>query len=82
MTLEAVAAGAFKGTGRTMAPSAVSIISNLLRPGLALALSRTSLGLNGVWIAVTVTACIRGAWICLWYLFRKKDREQAVSSRG
>jgi putative MATE family efflux protein len=75
MNLEAVAAGAFKGTGRTMVPSAVSITSNLIRPVLALFLSRTSLGLNGVWIAVTITACIRGIWVCLWYLFRKKTHE-------
>ncbi|GHV05053.1 MATE family efflux transporter [Spirochaetia bacterium] len=74
MNLEAVAAGAFKGIGRTMAPSAVSIISNLIRPGLALGLSRTSLGLNGVWIAITITSCIRGVWICLWYVFRKTDK--------
>jgi putative MATE family efflux protein len=80
MNLEAVTAGAFKGTGRTMGPSMVSVISNLLRPVLALILSRTSLGLNGVWIAVTITACIRGIWISLWYLFRNKTKEQAPQS--
>ncbi|AEF86827.1 MATE efflux family protein [Treponema primitia ZAS-2] len=78
MNLEAVSAGAFKGTGRTMAPSAVSIISNLIRPFLALILSRTSLGLYGVWVAVSITAIIRGAWISLWYVFRKKAREQST----
>ncbi|GHV66797.1 MATE family efflux transporter [Spirochaetia bacterium] len=79
MNLEAVAAGAFKGTGRTIIPSAVSIISNLMRPLLALLLSRTSLGLSGVWIGVTITTNIRGIWICLWYLFRNKTREKAAT---
>ncbi|GHV91248.1 MATE family efflux transporter [Spirochaetia bacterium] len=76
MNLEAVTAGAFKGTGRTLIPSAVSITANLLRPVLAFVLSRTSLGLNGVWIGITITANIRSIWICFWYIFRKKDREQ------
>jgi putative MATE family efflux protein len=78
MNLEAVSAGAFKGTGRTLMPSVVSIMVNVTRPILALILSRTSLGLYGVWIAVTITANIRGIWISLWYLFRKKDREQTA----
>jgi putative MATE family efflux protein len=74
MNLEAVAAGAFKGTGRTVIPSAVSIVSNVIRPALALLLSRTSLGLTGVWIAVVITTNLRGLSICLWYLFSKKEK--------
>jgi putative MATE family efflux protein len=72
MNLEAVASGAFKGTGRTIPPSLVSIISNSLRPLLAYILSRTSLGLYGIWIAVSVTSIIRGLWICIWYIMSKK----------
>jgi Na+-driven multidrug efflux pump len=69
MNLEAVGAGAFKGTGRTMQPSAASIISNIIRPILAFALSKTSLGLYGIWIAVCIATSIRGVWVCLWYFF-------------
>jgi putative MATE family efflux protein len=72
MNLEAVASGAFKGTGRTIQPSLVSIISNSIRPLLAFILSRTSLGLYGIWIAISVTAVIRGLWICVWYLLSRK----------
>jgi hypothetical protein len=32
MNLEAIASGAFKGTGRTIPPSLVSIVSNTLQP--------------------------------------------------
>jgi len=74
MNIEGVASGAFKGTGRTIPPSIVSIISNSLRPGMALILSRTSLGLYGVWIAVSVITVIRGTWICIWYLASRKRK--------
>ncbi|MDR2102071.1 MAG: MATE family efflux transporter [Treponema sp.] len=67
MNLEAVGAGAFKGTGRTIPPSLASIISNIIKPVLALILSKTSLGLYGIWVAVCATAVLRGVWICLWY---------------
>jgi len=73
--LETVAAAAFKGTGRTIPPSLASIISNLLRPPLAYALARTSLGLDGIWLAITVTSVMRGLWICLWYLITSEERK-------
>jgi putative MATE family efflux protein len=69
MCLEGTASGAFKGMGKTIPPSVVSIVTNLTRPVLALILSRTGLGIYGVWIAVTITANVRGIWICLWYYF-------------
>jgi putative MATE family efflux protein len=68
MNLEAVGAGAFKGSGRTIPPSLASIVSNTIKPILALILSRTSLGLYGIWVAVCATAILRGVWICLWYV--------------
>jgi putative MATE family efflux protein len=69
MNLEAVGAGAFKGTGRTIPPSLASIVSNIIKPILALILSKTSLGLYGIWVAVCATAILRGLWICLWYIW-------------
>jgi putative MATE family efflux protein len=76
MNMEAVGAGAFKGTGRTLQPSIASIATNILRPLLAYLLSRTSLGLYGVWMAVSATAFMRGAWICLWYVLAERKRER------
>jgi Na+-driven multidrug efflux pump len=69
MNLEAVGAGAFKGTGRTVQPALASIISNIIRPVLAFFLASTSLGLYGIWVAVCATAVLRGLWVCLWYVF-------------
>jgi Na+-driven multidrug efflux pump len=74
MNLEAVAAGAFKGTGRTIPPSLVSIVSNTVKPILAWLLSGTSLGVYGIWIGVSVCAFIRGIWVCLWY--RRAERKR------
>jgi Na+-driven multidrug efflux pump len=66
--LEMVASGAFKGVGKTIPPSVASITSNMIKPVLAYILSRTSLGLYGIWLGITITAIFRGLWICLWYI--------------
>ena len=76
MNLETVAAAAFRGTGRTIPPSMVSIICNILRPPSAYILSRTTLGLYGIWTAITLTTVIRGLWICLWYVFSRKGESK------
>lgn len=77
--LEAVASGAFRGLGRTMPPSLVSIASNLLRVVAAYFLMRTSLGIDGIWWAVSIGAAVRGLWMFLWYVFsaRKQPRTDA-----
>ena len=74
MNLEVVAAAWFRGTGRTMPPSIVSIVCNSIRPPLAFILSRTSLGILGVWVTITISSFIRGVWICLWYFIAAKRR--------
>ncbi|MDR1932964.1 MAG: MATE family efflux transporter, partial [Spirochaetales bacterium] len=76
--LEAVGAGAFKGTGRTLQPSLVSVVSNIIKPILALFLSRTSLGLYGVWIAISLTAILRGVWVCVWYIVSSRNQQHDI----
>ena len=65
---EAVGSGVFRALGRTIPPSVASITSNGLRIPLAYALSRTSLGTDGIWLAITLGAMLRGSWIFLWFL--------------
>ena len=72
INLEAVASGAFKGTGRTIPPSLVSIVCNAVKPIFALLLSGTSLGLYGVWIGVCSITIVRGIWVCVWYYLAEK----------
>lgn len=76
MNLEAVASGAFKGIGRTIPPSLVSIISNGVKPIVAWLLSGTFLGIYGVWIGVCAITIVRGLWVCLWY-FLSERRDSA-----
>ena len=74
MNLEIVASSSFKGLGKTIPPSIASITCNIIRPISAYILSRTSLGLQGIWIAISATTVLRGIWICLWYLFYRKKK--------
>ena len=66
--LESLAAGAFRGLGRTAPPSIASITSNALRVPVVHFLAATSLGLNGIWIGITLTATLRGLWVFLWFI--------------
>ncbi len=70
---EAVSAGAFRGLGKTLPPSITSITSNALRVPLAYALAR-SMGLNGIWLAITLGATLRGVWVLVWFLREMKRR--------
>ena len=70
--LEYVASNTFRGMGRTLPPSVVSITSNVIRVPLAFFLSRTPLGVLGVWIAVSGTSGLRGIGSCIWYFIEAK----------
>lgn len=74
MCMENVAGGCFRGMGKTLPPSLVSIISNAARVPAAYFLSRTPLGLNGIWLGVCLGAIVRGAWLYLWYLWQRRKQ--------
>lgn len=78
VNLEFVAANAFRGKGRTVPPSAVGIITNVVRVPLAFVLMRTPLGIIGVWLAICVTAAFRGIGSGVWYWLdsRRERRER------
>ena len=57
---ETITAGAFQGFGKTIPPSIVSIGFTSSRIPLAILLSKTALGLDGIWWAITITACLKG----------------------
>ncbi len=79
---EAVSGSAFKGSGRTIPPTVVSIASNVLRVALAYFLSKTALGLSGIWVAISLTAALRGTcsfiWGCLYVRKLPRDDETAA----
>jgi len=67
--LEGVAAGIFRGQGKTLPPSIASISSNVLRVLFAYGLAYfTDMGLTGIWVALAASAAIRGLWVFIWYL--------------
>lgn len=77
---ENVASATFKGIGRTLPPSVVSVTSNAIRVVLAYFLGQTALGLYGIWLAMALTAAMRGVWGFIWYLLaaRHLPREDTL----
>lgn len=64
--LEGACGGAFRGMGKTLPPSVCSILSNLIRPALCWALA-LRMGLNGIWLGITLSAALRGLSMFVWY---------------
>lgn len=68
MCIEIVTAGAFIGHGKTFPPSIVGIGFNLLRIPAALILSATSLGVDGVWWAISISSIFKGLVLSAWHV--------------
>ena len=66
--MEGCSTGVFNGLGETNVPSVVSVIFNLMRIPLALLMSATPLGLDGIWWAITISAICKGLVLTVWYL--------------
>lgn len=79
--LESIAAGAFRGLGRTAPPSIASVASNALRVPIVYLLADTPLGLNGIWWGITVTASLRGLWVFLWFLKYARSKPTADAAK-
>lgn len=63
--LEGVGQSAFRGLGKTFTPSFFSASTNFLRVALAWFLSQSSLGVEGIWWAITITCAMRGLGLFL-----------------
>ncbi len=73
MSIEAISGGAFNGFKLTKYPSAVSITFNLLRiPGAILLSSFAMLGLNGVWLSISLSSVFKGTVLTLMFLHYMK----------
>lgn len=81
MCIEIATAGAFSGLGRTIPPSVVSVILTAARIPMALALSATPLGLNGVWWSLTISSIFKGLVLLFWY-GKSSKKYLAGSSAG
>ncbi len=72
MALEGTCSGIFRGMGETLPPSVCSIGANLLRPWLCWAFAQW-IGLNGLWLGITVSAALRGIFMFTWYILYQRQ---------
>lgn len=76
MCTEIVSGGAISGLGNTRLCSILTIIFTGVRVPLAYILSRTALGLSGIWWALTVTSICKG--ILFFLAFHRELKKRAV----
>lgn len=87
MTLEITSQGVFYGLGRTTPPAVVSIFFNYSRIPIALVLTGTlaiagiSMGVEGIWWAVSLTSVCKGTFLTLW-LFAIKGKVLNPNNEG
>lgn len=78
MCTELTSAGAFQGLGKTVPPSVVSIVFTSMRIPLAMILSATVLGLNGIWWSLSLSSVIKGVVMPVWFvLVLRKNLKRA-----
>lgn len=69
MCIEITTAGAFSGIGKTMPSSIEGILLTALRIPVAIILSSTVLGLNGVWWSISISSTLKGIVLFIWFIF-------------
>lgn len=79
---ELVTEGIFSGIGNTIPTTVVGLPLNIARIPLAFILAQFW-GINGVWIALSVTTLLKGVLLILWLKFTKieKDKDSIVISK-
>ncbi len=68
MCLEITSSGAFQGMGRPMPPTLAGVIGNALRIPMAVVLSATVLGLDGVWWSISISSIAKGVVVFTWFI--------------
>ena len=69
-SLEISTGGAFNGLGLTHIPSIINIFFQALRIPAALYLMNTSLGINGIWWAISISTVLKGIVGIIVFYFR------------
>ena len=72
MCIELMTIGALSGLGKTRICSVISILLTGARIPIALILTRTSLGLGGIWWALTLTSVAKGIVFFLTYQYQTR----------
>lgn len=79
MCWELIAIGAISGMGNTKICSMISILLTGMRIPLAMVLSRTGLGLNGIWWALTLSSLLKGLVFHLTFKREWKKANRGIS---
>ncbi|HNZ82832.1 MAG TPA: MATE family efflux transporter [Sedimentibacter sp.] len=82
MAIEIGTTGAFNGLGKTIYPTVNGIILNVSRIPAALILSKTALGLSGVWWAITISSNLKGLVLFVLFYFYWKHFEKNHSKNN
>lgn len=69
MCIEITTSGAFSGMGKTIPPAISGIVLTLARIPMAFILSKTILGLNGIWWSISISSVLKGIVIFTCFLF-------------
>ncbi len=72
MCIELTTCGAMQGLGKTMSCSVITILLTAARIPLAVCLTATELGLDGIWWAMTLTTIAKGGVFTVYYLWTLK----------
>ncbi len=68
MCMEITSSGAFQGLGRPVFPAATGIVLTVARIPMAVALSATVLGLNGIWWSISISSILKGILITVGFV--------------
>ena len=71
--------GALSGLGKTNLCSVISIIFTGARIPLAMILGNTSLGLNGIWWALSLTSIVKGVLFVIVFQWVTRTKKQVAA---
>jgi len=79
LCLEAVSSNSFRGLGNTLSPAIINTVCNILRVPFVYILSMEifGFGLIGIWVGISLSACMKGIWSYTWYLITERKRKNA-----
>ena len=75
MCIEGVSAATFQGIGRPVPSSVCGILGNAARIPMAMALSATVLGLDGIWWSISISSIAKGlvvTGLLFWVMHRDR----------
>lgn len=82
LCMEIMTTGAFSGLGHTIPPAVESVVLTSARIPMAIALSATFLGLNGIWWSISISSILKGIVLVTWFILylRRLEKRQAAFS--